>query len=125
MAAKRSAWEALRHIPDDEQRLDHYKMRKEVFRESYGRLTRMYDDVMSAEHANDSSGRRDGASDEDNFLPESEAALHAVVIFVREDGSQEGKDVWWCMNHGFEELEVGTWSGPWCCELGPRVASPF
>jgi hypothetical protein len=35
------------------------------------------------------------------------------VTFYRPDGSVEGKDVGWCLDNDFHEIEAGLWSGDW------------
>jgi hypothetical protein len=35
------------------------------------------------------------------------------VTFYRPDGSDEGKDVGWCLDNDFHEIEPGLWSGDW------------
>lgn len=35
------------------------------------------------------------------------------VSFYRPDGSCEGKDIGWCLDNGFHEIEDGLWSGDW------------
>jgi len=35
------------------------------------------------------------------------------ITFVRPDGSEEGKDIRWCVDNDMEEIMEGLWSGPW------------
>ena len=35
------------------------------------------------------------------------------IRFIRPEGSEEGKDVGWCLDNGFVEIEDGVWSGHW------------
>lgn len=35
------------------------------------------------------------------------------VLFYRPDGDLEGKDIGWCLDNGFHEIEDGLWSGNW------------
>mmetsp|Transcript_36472 Transcript_36472/g.74405 ORF Transcript_36472/g.74405 Transcript_36472/m.74405 type:complete len:851 (+) Transcript_36472:234-2786(+) len=39
------------------------------------------------------------------------------VTFFRPDGETETKDVQWCLDNGFFEVEKGLWSGEWYYEL--------
>jgi hypothetical protein len=41
------------------------------------------------------------------------------VTFYRPDGSVEGKDVGWCLDNDFHEIEPGLWSGDWYYEDFP------
>ena len=42
------------------------------------------------------------------------------VEFLRPDGGSEGKDVQWCLDHNFFEVEEGVWSGDWYYESHPE-----
>ncbi len=41
---------------------------------------------------------------------------HTEVTFFRPDGDTETKDVQWCLDNGFFEVEKGLWSGKWYYE---------
>ena len=43
----------------------------------------------------------------------SESDLEEQVIFIRPSFSDEGKDVGWCLDNGFEQVKSGVWSGEW------------
>jgi len=42
------------------------------------------------------------------------------VTFLRPDGDWEGKDVQWCLDNDFFEVEEGVWSGDWYYESNPQ-----
>lgn len=42
------------------------------------------------------------------------------VDFLRPDGETEGKNVQWCLDNGFFEIEEGLWSGKWYYEAHPE-----
>ena len=46
-----------------------------------------------------------------------------VVSFYRPDGKCEGKDIGWCLDNGFFEIEDGLWSGDWYYEHHPNYKS--
>lgn len=46
-----------------------------------------------------------------------------VVSFYRPDGECEGKDIGWCLDNGFFEIEDGLWSGDWYYEHHPNYKS--
>lgn len=41
------------------------------------------------------------------------AELYQGVTFSRPGGDHEGKDVMWCLDNGFREIQDGVWSGNW------------
>jgi len=50
------------------------------------------------------------------FLDEEEgeeSRMEQEVDFYRPDRTIEQKDVRWCIDNGFEQVEDGLWSGPW------------
>jgi len=74
-----------------------------------------YDDGYSSDEDDDCWWRNDP-----RFEVYSRRELEEDILFLRPDYNaetdefaSEGKNISWCIDNGFEEVEDGVWSGPW------------